>query len=272
MQTKLPLILLPPSEGKRPGGGGPPWHPSTMALDLDAERGKVMKALRRAMRSNAEQRGRLLGVKGEALAAATTANRSLAESRTMSAIERYSGVLYGALDVATLDGSERRRLERSALIFSGLWGLVAPSDPLPDYKLKMGASLAPMGKLSRWWRPHVDAALELVLADLSGGGRSVVWNLLPKEHAAAWSGMSSTERGCVYTVRFLEPDSRGDLKSVSHWNKFLKGALVRYLLSNPEARAGDLAAWRHPSGFVLDESRTVVEGPVTHLHLVRVGG
>ena len=32
---RLPLILLPPSEGKASGGSGPPWAPGCMALDLD---------------------------------------------------------------------------------------------------------------------------------------------------------------------------------------------------------------------------------------------
>ena len=74
-----PLILIPPSEGKAPGGSGPAWAPSTMAIDLDDRRLAVMAALRSAMRRNEAQRQKLLGVKGDALAAATAANRTVAE-------------------------------------------------------------------------------------------------------------------------------------------------------------------------------------------------
>ena len=85
-----PLILIPPSEGKAPGGSGPAWAPSTMAIDLDDRRLAVMAALRSAMRRNEAQRQKLLGVKGDALAAATAANRTVAESPTLAAAQRFT--------------------------------------------------------------------------------------------------------------------------------------------------------------------------------------
>ena len=250
MAAPLPLILLPPSEGKSPGGEGPVWASATMAVDLDERRERVMSALRRAMRSNQATRAKLLGVKGEALAAATAANRAIALGPTRPAMDRYSGVLYGALDASTLDRRARRRLTDAVLIVSGLWGLVAPDDPIPDYKLKMGSSLPGLGKLSTWWRPGIDGAIAQVLADRP---RSPVWNLLPQEHDAAWSGTSDR---AVYSVRFLERGRDGQLVAVAHWNKFLKGALVRFLVEHPGAGPDDLVGWEHPSGFVLDPART----------------
>jgi cytoplasmic iron level regulating protein YaaA (DUF328/UPF0246 family) len=263
MAHPLPLILLPPSEGKAPGGDGPAWSPGTMSVDLDDRRARVMAALRSAMRANQAGRAKLLGVKGVALAAATAANRSVATTPTLPAIDRYTGVLYGALDAATLDGAARRRLDDGVLIVSGLWGLVAPGDPIPDYKLKMGASLASLGKLSTWWRPAVDEAISEVL---DGEGRGPVWNLLPNEHDAAWSGV--TDRP-VHTVRFLEPGRGGELVAVSHWNKFLKGALVRHLVEHPGAGPDELAGWEHPAGYVLDPARTAEQRGRVQLDFVR---
>lgn len=260
MSDALPLILLPPSEGKAPGGAGAPWSPGTMSVDLDDQRAKVLASLRSAMRANAAARGKLLGVKGEALAAATAANRTAATSPTKPAIERYDGVLYGALDAAGLGRVERRRLDDSVLIVSGLWGLVAPADPLPDYKLKMGASLGRLGKLSTWWRPAIDAAL----AERSDVSR--IWNLLPNEHDLAWSGVEDTT---TISVRFLEPGRGGELVAVSHWNKFLKGALVRFLVERPDADVDALAEWEHPSGFVVDPARTQRDGQRVRLDLVK---
>ena len=91
-------------------------------------------------------------MKGKALVAATAANRAVAKAPTLPAIERYTGVLYDALDHRSLSAAHRRRLDASVVIFSGLWGAVMPADPIPDYKLKMGAALPPLGKLSTWWR------------------------------------------------------------------------------------------------------------------------
>ena len=254
-----PLILIPPSEGKAPGGDGPPWSPGTMAVDLDARRQKVMSALRTAMRANEATRSKLLGVKGTALAAATDANRSVGDGPTMAASQRFTGVLYDALDLPSLSTRPRRRAQERLLVLSAVFGLVAPDDPIPDHKLKMSVSLGRMGKLSTWWR---DAVSEAVVERADG---QAVWNLLPNEHAAA------VVLGDVaqHTVTFLEPNASGALVAVAHWNKLLKGALVRLLLEEPHITAADLADWEHPEGFVLDPARTTTDGAVTTLRLVR---
>jgi len=237
---KDPLILLPPSEGKASGGAGSPWRRGTMEIDLDDRREEVIGALRKAMKGSEASRSKLLGLKGKALAAATTADLHIRDHGTMPAMHRYTGVLYNALDHPSLKAVQRKRLDRSVIIFSGLWGLVSPADPIPDYKLKMGASLPGLGKLSTWWREDLSTALQA----MSEGRR--IWNLLPSEHAAAWQAPGDVPQ---YTVRFLERGPDGSLKAVSHWNKFLKGALVRFLVENPSADREDLEGWEHPSGY-----------------------
>jgi cytoplasmic iron level regulating protein YaaA (DUF328/UPF0246 family) len=233
-----------------------------MAVDLDDQRAQVIRSLQTAMRGSAAARGRLLGVKGDALAAATEANRSVLTAPTSPAIDRYTGVLYGELDAASLPAPARRRLGRSVLILSGLWGLVAPDDPIPDYKLKMGATLGRAGRLATWWRePLTDA-----LATIARG--RVVWNLLPAEHDAAWHAQEVPSRE-HHTVRFLERRPDGSLRAVSHWNKLLKGALVRHLLEHPDSTAADLATWDHPLGYRLAPGLTVASGPATVLSFVQ---
>ncbi len=260
-----PLILLPPSEGKADGGSGAPWAPGTMAVDLDESRERVLDALVRTARWSAARRQQLLGVKGAALAAATAANASVRTSPTLPAVERYTGVLYDALDVGSLRAAERRRLDRSVLVVSGLWGLVAPSDPLPDYKLKMGATLPGPGKLQAFWAPScTDALLGRVGP---GRGAAVVWNLLPVEHDAVWRPPAGFAQ---YRVKFLERRPDGSLVAVAHWNKLLKGALVRWLLAHPSAGPEDLGEWDHPLGYRLDPARTERGPGGTTLVLVQV--
>jgi len=257
--AKLPLILLPPSEGKAPRGDGPRWRAGSMEIDLDAQRRAVMRALATGMKDKEAARARLLGVKGRALQAATAANLAVAKAPTMPAIERYTGVLYDALDHRSLSAAHRRRLDASVVIFSGLWGAVAPADPIPDYKLKMGAALQPMGKLSTWWREPLSARV----AELAAG--RAVWNLLPNEHAAAWDPPAGFQQ---WSVRFLQRRG-GQLKTVSHDNKSLKGALVRFLLDNPGADPSALAGWKHPAGYRYDRKLTERLGSFTLLSLVK---
>lgn len=210
------VILIPPSEGKAAGGRGAPWCPGTMAhAGLDGRRSELLSRVD----------GRVIDRGGP----------------TLEAIERYTGVLYKELDATTLRGAPRRRLDRDVRIVSGLWGLVAPRDPLPEYRCKMSASVDGIGRLSTWWRPAITEAL----ADRVRGAE--VWDLLPIEHAAAvdWSTLAPYRRT---TLRFV--DASG--KVVSHWNKLLKGSVVRWLVDAGGRVPEDLAAFDHPRGYELD--------------------
>jgi cytoplasmic iron level regulating protein YaaA (DUF328/UPF0246 family) len=252
--ARPPLLLLPPSEGKAAGGRGPAWEPGSMRFpELDGRRGKVMAALARAMTRSEAKRAELLGVKGATLGAATATNATVTEGLTLPAIERYTGVLYDALDAGGLPATHRRRLTDQVLIFSGLWGVVAPRDPVPDYKLKMGARLPPMGRLSSWWRPAISEALAPLMK-----GR-VVWDLLPQEHDAAWAPGAAGTGGpaLIGKVRFLdEVDRDGErrLVAVSHWNKLLKGALVRHVLAHQLTDPTDLDPFEQSRGHRGTES------------------
>lgn len=217
------LVLLPPSEGKSAGGRGLPWRPGTMAVDeLDERRGQVLAAL--------------------------GAGAPDATAGTRRAIDRYTGVLYRELDAGSLDAAAKRRLTRSVLVASGLWGLVAPNDRIPDYRLKMGAALPPLGKLSTWWRPAVTEAL----APRVEG--AVVWDLLPNEHAAAvdWDRLGPRQR---VTVRFLDRQGR----TVSHWNKLLKGSIVRWLAETGQHDPAALVDLDHPQGYAYDPRASVID-------------
>ena len=211
------------------------------------------------MRRSQAVRSSLLRVKGIALAAATESNLTVATSPTMPAIARYTGVLYEALDHRSLSAAHRRRLDGNVVIVSGLWGLVTPADAIPDYKLKIGAKLGRLGTLSTWWRAELSAALSTAAADRP------VWNLLPNEHAAAWRAPAGMHQ---WSVRFLESGRDGSLTVVSHRNKLLKGALVRFLLANPSADRDDLADWDHPMGFRYDPSLDAEHAGITTLAFV----
>ena len=254
------LILVPPSEGKALGGEGPPWVASDGAADhpLHDQRLEVSAALSRQVAS-ARSVESLLGVSGEALQRAVDADSTIDSAPTLPAIERYDGVLYQHLDAASMTPGQRRRLARSLRIISGLWGVVAPDELIPDYRLKMSASLDGIGKLSTWWRPFVSA----LLASESRGAE--LWDLLPLEHSAAFDPPPRRTRNRAV---FLSPNRSGELVPVSHWNKALKGALVSHLVRNPSAGPEDLVDWEHPAGYRLDPDSLVVSDRVRVLRFV----
>jgi uncharacterized protein len=243
-----PLILLPPSEGKASGGEGPPLDLETLSFgDFNKTRSLMIKALGQ-LSAKPRVAQKTLGVKGVALDKARADNADVINSPTLPAIERYTGVMYDAIDYQSLDDESKRTFGESTLIMSGLFGMVSPYDLIPTYKLKMGAKVRLNKACSAIWKPLITKALK------STAEKGVIWDLLPNEHSAAWDP-SKVSCDVRFTVKFLEAGTDGRLKTVSHWSKALKGALVRHLLANPGA-AGDaasaldlLADFSHPEGY-----------------------
>jgi len=172
---------------------------------------------------------KLLGVGGAHLARAQSANTSLLGAPTLPAARRYTGVVWDHLDLASLDAAARTRATSSIAVVSGLLGVVGVDDQVPDYRLKMGASLAPMGKLSTWWRPAVSEAIN------TWARRRVVIDLLPQEHRAAWvpEGVQGV------SVSFVERSG----KVAGHDAKAAKGRLARHVLTFDGHPLDALAAW-----------------------------
>ena len=116
------LVLLPPSETKADGGAGPP-------LDLDAlsfpELNQVRTRLVAALESLAADVPASLAALGlsERQAGEVARNAALRCSATLPAVERYTGVLYDALDIASFTRAERRRAAGRLAVTSALFGV-----------------------------------------------------------------------------------------------------------------------------------------------------
>ncbi len=261
------LILVPPSEGKALGGevAGARTQPAFADDPLAAKRRTVAEALADTIESTGSraQLAKLLGAKGDTLDRSIQADLELEQAPRLPAIERYDGVLYQHLDAPSLDGWATRRLSASLLIVSGLWGFLTPQERIPDYRLKMSASLKGLGKLSTFWRP---ALTEHLANYLSNAGRGAeLWDLLPNEHSLA---VSMPPRKVVNRAVFVQPDRSGEMKPVSHWNKAYKGTLVRFLVENPSAGPVDLLEWEHPGGFRLEPESLAVRNRIRQLVFV----
>lgn len=215
-----PLLLLPPSESKHPGGTGA-WDPATGRLAaLGTARAEVAAALAAEMADPARV-AKLTGLRNERALAAADANRGTLGGAVLPARERYRGVVWEHLDPAGLNRVGRRRAA-GILVVSGLGGLFGWDDPVPDYKLKMGAALAATGPLARFWKPYLTAAL----AEHAAG--AAVWDLLPGEHRRALDLPAAGVK--AVTVNFLAAGGSG---AAGHGAKAVKGRFARHLLEVP---------------------------------------
>lgn len=247
-------ILLPPSEGKQPGGN--PLAPDMFDYrssntfnyfnGLNPERRALIDALQAQVRDGEEEElQKLFGVKGDTLQEAVDATGEIYRSPLMAAIDRYNpGVMYAAMQFPELPTGAQRRLLENGVIFSGLFGLLRPDDLIPNYRLKMDASVNEIGKVSTYWKP----VLSPVLNDLLAG--QVVWNLLPGAHAAAWDDAGTYKR--MLSVKFFREDEDGETKAVTHGVKELRGALVHHIVIELPETAEDLDEWEAPGGYELD--------------------
>jgi cytoplasmic iron level regulating protein YaaA (DUF328/UPF0246 family) len=239
------LVLLPPSEGKATGGDGPAVELGGLSLPgLTEARAAVLDELVTLCSGDEEKAAGVLGLSA-GLRGEVAKNAGLREAPTRPAGEVYTGVLYDALEPATLGAAARRRAEESLLVFSGLWGAVRLGDRIPSYRCSMGVRLPGLGALGAHWR----GAMAEVLPEAAGGG--LVLDLRSSAYAAAWRPKGEVAERTA-TVRVLHAPTR---KVVSHFNKATKGRLVRALLEagvRPRDPA-ELAVALRDLGFAVEE-------------------
>ncbi|NEB91987.1 peroxide stress protein YaaA [Streptomyces bauhiniae] len=215
------LVLLPPSEGKASSGRGAPLKPESLSLPgLAAARQAVLAELAELCAGDEEKAREVLGL-SEGLRGEVAKNAGLLSAGARPAGEIYTGVLYDALGLATLDPAAKRRAARSLLVFSGLWGAIGVTDRIPSYRCSMGVKLPGLGALAGHWR----APMAEVLPEAAGDG--LVLDLRSAAYAAAWKPKGEVA-GRTATVRVLHAPTR---KVVSHFNKATKGRIVRALLT-----------------------------------------
>jgi cytoplasmic iron level regulating protein YaaA (DUF328/UPF0246 family) len=247
------IVLLPPSEGKTAPRRGVPLRPDTWPTGLAAPREQVVEALTRLCREEPDHAAATLGL-GPTQRDDVRRNADLRALPTAAAERVYSGVLYDALGLASLEPSAHRRALARIAIVSSVYGLVRPGERIAPYRLGGDVTLPGLGGVAAHWR----AALDPVVRDLAG--RGLVVDLRSSTYAAFWRPEPDLARRVV-TVRVLhEVDGRRQV--VSHFNKATKGRLVRALLEDGrDARSPRaFAALLHDLGWHVETGPTVRTG------------
>ncbi|MFO7609648.1 MAG: YaaA family protein [Candidatus Krumholzibacteriia bacterium] len=152
------------------------------------------------------------------------------------ALFAFTGLVYQALDAATLDAAARRRAQARLRILSGLYGLLRPLDRVEAYRLEMGSPLRPeagVADLTAFWRPRLTGALNDHLKD----GEAVL-SVAAQEYARAID--TAALRGPLIAPVFKEERPDGSLKTVTVHAKRARGALLRHALLTGARRPQDL--------------------------------
>jgi len=233
-------ILLPPSETKRDGGDGAPLDVRSLSFPaLAAPRRAAVRAVRELAR---DRDASMTALKlGPRLAGEVDRNRAVTRSPTMPAIDRYTGVLFDALDAPTLPVSSRRFAAERLFVHSALLGPVGALDGIPAYRLSHDSRLPGLSLRTHW-----SAAVAAVLARDDG--------LLVDLRSEGYVGLgpAPARDGSVY-LRVVTEGADGVTRALNHFNKHAKGLLARALLEQGEdlATVDDLIEWAGGAGFRL---------------------
>jgi cytoplasmic iron level regulating protein YaaA (DUF328/UPF0246 family) len=174
------LILLPPSEGK----------------NQPVSKAKANLAKLVFSKELFEIRNRLL-------------TKSLAAAPAARAMDVYTGVLYQALDWKSLSATAQARGEKSILISSAIFGVLRPSDLIPNYKAKI--------KVSDW-----KAALKPALDGLAD-------DLIIDCRSSTYAGTWQPSQANTVAVRVFKKE-KGKISVITHLSKKYRGELTRVLL------------------------------------------
>lgn len=234
------LVLLPPSETKRDGGI------DGSALDLDAlsfpgltPQRKVALAGLRAISRSVAASAAALGL-GPTQRFEIDRNRAIRTTTTLPAIERYTGVLYDAIDVETLSPEARDFLGAHVLVHSALFGLTGANDPIPAYRFSHDSRI-PQTSLPKLWRE----ANSRVLAEQAG----LVLDLRSESYVHLGPAAEAS-----YFLRVVTETGAGTRRALNHFNKHGKGEFVRALAASGSdfATVDDLLGWARTSGLRLE--------------------
>jgi cytoplasmic iron level regulating protein YaaA (DUF328/UPF0246 family) len=257
------LVLLPPSEGKTAARRGKPLDLGTLSFpELTPARETVLDRLVDVASTDPESLRVALGL-SERQRDEVERDAALLTAPTATAGAVYSGVLYDALDLASLDAPAKRRAQRSVVVCSALFGALRLGDRIPAYRLSGDTVLPGLGRLAPVWRDPMAAALG------AAASRGLLVDLRSGAYAALWKPTGDLA-GRTVAVRVLQELPDGRRTVVSHFNKATKGRLVRqWLLDGADPRdADDLADACEKAGVVAELGPRPRAGAVRGLDVV----
>ena len=247
------IVLLPPSETKRAGGDTPALKLTRLGSpELNSVRKQLIAELVDLAADPAASR-LALGL-SSAQDAEIECNARLRQAPTLPTIQRYTGVLYDALDFGSLRPIEAVRARSRLAVGSALFGLLRADDAIPAYRLSANSKLPGRPGLATRWRP----VLEPLLAELSS--RELIVDL----RSGAYVGLGRISAAVVVDVMTEQPDGRRTV--VTHFNKAHKGRLARLLAAartEPDD-AASVATLARRAGMRVErkaDELTIIVGP-----------
>lgn len=153
---------------------------------------------------------RVLGLP-HTLADQVDANTRLHQASAVPTGQLYTGVLYDALELASLSGPARARATRWIVVVSALYGALRLRDAVAPYRLAMNTSVPGLPPLAGLWRAPLDEALS------AAAGSGVIVDGRSSDYVAAWRPTGAQAKRWVHVA----------VPGATHGAKHTRGLVAR---------------------------------------------
>ena len=163
-------------------------------------------------------------------------NRAIGTSPLLPAMDRYTGVLYDALDAASLSAAARAFAGEHLAIHSALFGPVMATDRIPAYRLSHDSRLPELSLRRHWAKP---------VAEVLGARGDLIVDLRSESYVHLGAAPES-----AWYVRVVSADGG---QALNHFNKHGKGEFTRAVLEAgiEHESVESLVAWAISAGYEL---------------------
>lgn len=236
------IILLPPSEGKVKGGTN--LNLKLSFENLNNSRELILNKLQETISKESEVKlEKLFDVKGTNLIQTLEINSQVKNSKTLPTIERYSGVMFKAINYENMSDKLKHNFNSSVLFIDGLFGLLKPQDLIPNYKLKINSKLLDLD-VTKYWKQELEKYFE---KEFHG---KLVIDILPQAHRNI---IRERFKEKLLEIRFCEIKN-GILTNVGHASKKLKGEIINYIVGKDKLKLEDLYNFKHSERYIFSDT------------------
>jgi len=216
----MTMILLPPSEGKTDATGKQKLDFKKLSFpELTKQRHELVAAVVTMANGPAAKTRTTLAISAKQ-DFEIQRDQKLLTAPAGPAWSVYTGVLYDAIEINSLNAKATSKFEAENFVVSALFGLINVTDQIPAYRLSGDTVVPKVGSLTKFWGESITQAItdqgDFVI-DLRSG---IYVKLGP-------TGKDIADQ--VVVPRIMQKMPTGAPKVVSHSNKATKGRLVRAL-------------------------------------------
>jgi hypothetical protein len=175
------------------------------------------------------------------------------KSTGCKALEAYTGVVFKALDYASLSYAQKQIADSGVCVISSLYGLLHGDDIVKPYRLDYTTRVAPTGEaMSGYWKPVITPML---LDSMRDCGETEILDLMPADAAKCLDWRMIKRMARVVKVDFRSIHDGGTLKTPhSTLLKTLRGRLLRDIIQLNIRTTDALASYHSPTMYAAPDS------------------